>query len=304
MDIVTVRATLDDQLDEVDALIKSLKYQEAEAGLSRARQLFKQLQPMLNPQNETHMRIQDNRESRMGSLAGKIGDGLKRREAGKKEDGNVAFKCNWNDKHYRGVCSDAAYSHNQLHGGPWCRHQHGRCRSFVGLQPVPVGCCYEARALIDCKFGAGWNHDEHGNAIPHGERKIRSARKGKMALLTTIPEGDSNRLVVGAFLIDRVLDDPGAETFIVGDTSCTLDDMLTYQIKFWDYHLNPIKPDSSDWATGLFRYVADVAVLGILEEYIDKKHSAGGDIKKAKCILSRFRTTCSRQVPSAQSRQG
>lgn len=291
--IADVRSALDSHLDRVDNLIKGLKIQEAEANLVEAEGVLEQLQTMLDPSNEVHMRIQQNRQIRMDSIARRIGDGLRRREAGKKEDGNIAFKCNWNDKNYKGICSDAAYEHNQLHGGPWCRYQHGRCRSFVDCDPIPENCCYESRALIDCKFGAGWDHDQHGNPIPDGERKIRSARDGKLALLTTIPQGSLDRLVVGAFLIDRVLDDPGLETFIIGDTNLALDDMLPYRIRFWDFHKNPINPGSIAWATGLFRYVADAAVLGVLEEYIHKKNTAGGDTGTAMELLNRFRSTCS-----------
>lgn len=294
--IADSRSTLDRQLDRVDKLIQSLRYQEAEANLAKAEEVFEELQTMLNPRNEIHLRIEQNRQRRMDSLASRVGHGLKRREAGKKEDGNIAFKCNWNDKGYKGICSGAVYEYNKVWGGPWCRYQLGKCRSFVGDEPVPEGCCYEARALIDCRFGAGWDHDEYGNPLPDGERKIRSARKGKIALLTTIPQGTRDRLIVGAFLIDRVSDDPGVETFILGDRNLTLDDMLAHKIKFWDFHRNPVEPSSQAWATGLFRYVSDVAVLGILEEYIHKKSAIGGDTAKAINILNRFRATCSKQA--------
>jgi len=293
-DIANTRSTLDKQLDKVDRLIEGLKYQEANANLAKAEEIFQELQTMLNPANETHLRMEQNRQTRMDSLAGRIGDGLKRREAGKKDDGNVAFKCNWNDKGYKGICSDAAYEYNKIRGGPWCRHRLCKCRIFVGRHPVPEDCCYEARALTDCKFGAGWNHDEYGNPLPDGQRKIRSARKGKIALLTTIPQGSRDRLIVGAFLIDRVLDDPGVETFILGDKNLTLDDMLAYEIKFWKFHRNPRAPSSQAWATGLFRYVSDVAVLGILEEYIRKKSLTGGDTAKATDLLNRFMLTRSK----------
>ena len=65
--------------------------------------------------------------------------------------------------------------------------------------------------------------------------------------------------------------------------------MLQYEIEFWKYHKNPDNPDSMAWATGLFRYVSDVAVLGILEEYISKKSSQGGDITKAKELLTKLK---------------
>lgn len=293
-DIANTRSILDKQLDKVQDFIESLKYQEAEANLAKAEETFEQLQSLLEPGNEIHVRIGQNRQTRMDSLAIRIDDGLKRREAGKKRDGNVAFKCNWNDKGYKGVCSDAAYRHNQVHGGPWCRHQLNKCRTYVGRDPVPEDCCYEARAFIDCKFGAGWINDEYGNPLPDGARKIREARKGKMALLTTIPPGSRDRLIVGAFPIDRVLDDPGVETFILGDKNLTLDDMLAYKIEFWNFHRNPFAPSSQAWATGLFRYISNVAVLGILEEYIRKKSSAGGDTLKARDLLNKFTATCSK----------
>jgi hypothetical protein len=292
VNIAGIRYTLDNQLAEVKEFIKSFKYQEAEASLFKAEGIFEQLQTMLNLSNETHKRMVQNRQILMDSLSSSIEDGLQRREAGKKEDGNIAFKCNWNDKGYKGICSNAAYEHNRLYGGPWCRHQHGRCRSFVDCEPIPENCCYESRALIDCKFGAGWDHDENGNMMPGGERKIRSAKKGKIAFLTTIPPGTSDRLMVGAFLINKVLDDPGIETFILGDRNFTLDDMLAYKIKFWNFHKNPINPSSVAWATGLFRYVSDVAALGILEEYIYKKSSIGGDTTKAGGLLNRLKSSC------------
>jgi hypothetical protein len=61
--------------------------------------------------------------------------------------------------------------------------------------------------------------------------------------------------------------------------------MFKYDIHFWNYHKNPRNPSSQSWSTGLFRYVSDIAVLGILEEYINKKHSDGGDITKAKALI-------------------
>lgn len=285
--IANVRIALDNELDRVEELIKSFKYQEAAECLSRVEEVFEQLQAIVDLSNETHKRILQNRQIRMDSLSRRIEDGLQRREAGKREDGNIAFKCNWNDKGYNGVCSDAAYRYNISQGRLWCTHQHGRCRNLVNASPVPEDCCYEARALLDCSFGAGWDHDEYGRLIK--PRKIWSAREGKIALLTTEPPGMRKRLVVGAFLIEKVWDDPEEETWVYGDKNSALDDMLQYEIEFWKYHKNPSNPASMAWATGLFRYVPDVAVLGILEEYISKKSSQGGDITKAEELLTKLK---------------
>ncbi len=289
-----ISVALTNEVGRIQQLVAGLRYQEAENELSIAEQLLQQLEAAMDSSNVTQRQILQYRKIDMDALFRKVEDGLHRREAGKKEDGNIAFKCNWNDKGYKGVCSDEAYQYNLRYGGPWCTNQHGNCRDFVDFDPVPQDICYEARALIDCKFGAGWDHDQYGNPIPGGERKIRSARKGKMALLTTIPPGISDRLVVGAFLIDKVLDDPAVETFIVGDRDFTLDDMLPCRIKFWDFHKNALNPSSTAWATGLFRYVSDVAVLGILEQYIHEKNSTGGDTTKAVDLLNRLRGASSK----------
>ena len=287
-DIANIRVILDNTLDNIEKLIKEFRYQEAEAILAEAEGMFEQLEAIADINNETHKRILQNRVIRMDSLSNSIEEGLARREVGKKEDGNIAFKCSWNDKGYKGICSDAAYYHNIDRGRLWCTHQHGRCRKFVTVDPVPGDCCYEARALLDCSFGAGWDHDEYGHMIR--PRYIRSAREGKVALLTTAPPGTRDRLVVGAFPIKKVWDDPGAETFVYGDKTKVIDDMLRYKIKFWDYYKNPNKPTSTAWATGLFRYVSDVSVIGILEEYISKKSAEDGDITRAEELLGIIKT--------------
>lgn len=289
--VANVRIALDSELDGVEELIKSFKYQEAAECLSGAEEIFERLQVVVDLNSETHRRILQNRQIRMDSLSRKIEDGLQRREAGKREDGNIAFKCNWNDKGYKGMCSDAAYRYNIGQGRLWCTHQHGRCRGFVNADPVPNDCCYEARALLDCSFGAGWDHDEYGRLIR--PRKIWSAREGKIALLTTEPPDVQKRLIVGAFLIKKVWEDPGAETCVSGDKDTALDDILNYEIEFWKHHKNPSNPSSTAWATGLFRYVSDVAILGILEEYISKKSSQGGDTTKAEKLLEKLKTTTS-----------
>lgn len=296
-----ISIALTNKVGIIQQLVAGLRYQEADSELSVAEQLLTELEAAMDSGNVTQRQILQHRKIDMDSLFRKVDDGLQRREAGKKADGNIAFKCNWNDKEYKGVCTDAAYAHNQLHGGPWCRHQHGRCRSFVGCHPAPAGCCYESHALTDCRFGAGWNHDQYGNMIPGGERKITSAKRGKIAVLTTVPPNTSHRLIVGAFVIDRVLDDPGQETFIIGDRDLMLDDMLTYAIKFWDFHKNPVTPKSTAWATGLFRYVSDAAVLGMLEEYIRTKGSISGDTTRAESLLHSFKATCSKQIASPDS---
>ncbi len=91
---------------------------------------------------------------------------------------------------------------------------------------------------------------------------------------------------MGAFRINKLVEDPGQETFIFGDKDTLLDDALKYHIRFWDHHKNPYNPESHAWSTGLFRYVADVAVFSILDEYINKKRADGKDINKANSLVA------------------
>ena len=108
------------------------------------------------------------------------------------------------------------------------------------------------------------------------------ARVGEIAFLTTEPPGSREHLVGGAFRISKLVEDPGQETKVYGDSATVLDDMLDYRISFWKYHRNPTNPDSIAWSTGLFGYVVGVAALGILEKYIAKKQTQGGDASKAR----------------------
>ena len=279
--VAIARIALFKEIDKTDALIKGLQFQEAEDNLLKVDELYKQLAAIVDVNKPVHKKIIDRSRIRINILSQDVENGLQRREVGKKEDGNIAFKCNWNDKNYMGVCSESAYQYNQIYGGPWCTHS--RCREFTNLQSPPDECCYESRAMIDCYFGAGWNHGPNGEPIK--PRTIKSARRGKIALLTTQPPYTQHRLVVGAFKIIELKEDPGKETCIYGDKETLLDDMLNYEIHFWDYHKNPHNPDSQQMSTGLFRYVSDIAVFGILEEYLNKKRNDGGDINSVKVLI-------------------
>ena len=280
-EVARARIALDNEIDRIAALVKGLKFQEAEENLSQVDELYRQLAMVINQKSEVHKRIIQNSRIKINILYQNVENGLQRREAGKKEDGNIAFKCNWNDKNYQGICSDSAYQYNQIYGGPWCLYS--RCRQFVDLPTPPDDCCYESRALIDCNFGAGWDHGPNGEPIY--PRKIKSAKRGKIALLTTQTPDSQHRLIVGAFKIIKLVEDPGKETFLYGNKETVLEDMLKYEIRFWNYHKNPRNPGSQAWSTGLFRYVSDIAILGILEEYIDKKRKEYNDASKAEKLI-------------------
>jgi hypothetical protein len=279
--VAKARIVLFKEIANTEMLVNASRFQDAENNLSKVDGLYRQLAALIDMNNPVHKTIMERSRMRIDFLCQDVEDGVVRREDGKQHDGNIAFKCNWNDKNYMGVCSESAYRYNQIHGGPWCRYS--RCREFTNLQTPPDECCYESRAMIDCNFGAGWNHDKNGKGIK--PRIIKSARRGKIALLVTQPPYTRHYLVVGAFKIFDVKDDPGKETCIYGDKETLLDDMIKYEIKFWNYYKNPYNPDSQQMSSGLFRYIPDGVVFGVLGEYINKKNGEGGDSSKAQVLV-------------------
>lgn len=176
-------------------------------------------------------RVVTNRTFELESLARKVDEILSKREAGKREDGNIAFKCNWNDKNYKAPCSLAAYNFNLLQGRAWCSSPLCRCRDYTDDVSLGNHPCYESIALKEMFFGAGWDHKGERNQPRH----IHSVRQGRMAILTTRPPSaaEEDRLIIGCLLIDSVVDDPGEETKIYGDASKSLEvDYNEIKVKF------------------------------------------------------------------------
>lgn len=276
-----VREKLDSVIGQVEGLIQRMAFQEAQQQLAETNSLYGHLRQLSRLDSSVHRTVLENRFHRIEDLRRSIQAGLARREAGKREDSNLAFKCNWNDAGYKGICSTQVYETNRRVPRSQCSRSN--CRDYVGRPPPVDDCCYECDALRRFSFGAGWDHDDDGR--PLRPRHIWNARRGKVALLTTIPHGQSNRVVVGAFQIVTVKDDPHRETYIHGDANTALDDMLRFHIPFWRYHKNPNKPDSQAWGQGLFRYVSDVAVLGILEAYREAQVDSGGDVTRVEALI-------------------
>lgn len=199
-----------------------------------------------------------------------------RRDIGKKQDGNLAFKCNWNDQRYKAPCNETAYNTNLIEGRAWCSHPTNKCRTFTDIVTIENNPCYESIALREMYFGAGW--DLSGNVIKY--RHIHSVRKNRLAVLTTrrpsTPEKD--RIIIGCLHIDKVIDDPGAETKIFGHKKTSFEiDYDNIHVLFWDYYRNTDSHDSIFWGTGLFRYLSNVTVLHILRDIKDKFELAGID---------------------------
>ncbi len=262
--------------------ITSLQFQLAEEQLQDVNDLYDNLIKIANPESEIQQRALQRLAMEIQNAEAEIGNGLERREAGKREDGNVAFKYSWNDAGYKGICSDAVYEINRKSARTQCARSN--CRDYIGKPPPVNECCYECQALRIYKFGAGWDHDE--NDVPVRPRHIRDVRKDRIAILTSIPHWAKERLVIGAFQITQVKDDSKSETYLYGDEATALDDMLDYKIEFWRYHKNPYRPESQAWGQGLFRYISNVAVLGILEEYQRHRIDSNLEISRVDSLIA------------------
>jgi hypothetical protein len=213
-------------------------------------------------------------------LAKQIDEILSKREAGKKEDGNIAFKCNWNDMHYKAPCGQDAFEFNIREGRAWCSSSECKCRQYINVEvTLKNHPCYESIALKEMYFGAGWDHTGERNQPRH----IHSVRQGRMAILTTRPPGveEEDRLIIGCLYIAKAHDDPDTETKIYGDKDKSFEiDYDKIKVKFWDYYKNAGAPDLILWASGLFRYIGDETVLNILNAVGEKYKNSGKDTKK------------------------
>jgi hypothetical protein len=56
---------------------------------------------------------------------------------------------------------------------------------------------------------------------------------------------------------------------------------------FWDYYKNANNPDSTQWGTGLYRYLSNKSCVDILSKIIEIK--SGEEKEHAKRVLARFR---------------
>lgn len=261
---------------------------ESSKRIEEARNYLMELRKEIEPGKETDKTIERRLTGLIEYWAVRIDDILSKREEGKKEDGNIAFKCNWNDMHYKAVCSETAYVYNIGEGRAWCNLAKGNCRQYINREvPIVNPPCYESVALKGMYFGAGWDHTGETERPRH----IRSAREGRMAILTTRPPGieEEDRLVIGCLYISKVMDDPGKETMIFGDKEKSIElDYDKIKVKFWDYYKNRNAPDLKLWASQLFRYIGDSTVLNILKDIGERYANSNLNTKKIMNLISHY----------------
>ena len=102
-DVARARIALKEEIDRTNSLVAKLQFQEAEENLPKVEELYDKLATIIDPNSQIHKTIMLHNKMLIEISCQNIENGLQRREAGKKEDGNIAFKCNWNDKNYKGV---------------------------------------------------------------------------------------------------------------------------------------------------------------------------------------------------------
>ncbi|MCK5492137.1 MAG: hypothetical protein KAJ14_03395 [Candidatus Omnitrophica bacterium] len=286
MDFGDMREKIEKLIEEAQKWVGEKSLLESSSRMEEAQNLLSKLKQIA--ENDVQERAVERLTNELEYLGIKIDEILSKREAGKKGDGNIAFKCTWNDKHYKALCSDAAYDFNVNQGRAWCSSPECNCREYAGKELTTEDYpCYESIALKEMLFGAGWDHTGEKSQPRH----IYNARIGKMAILTTRPPDaeEKDRLIVACLYVMEVHDDPGKETVIYADKDKSFEiDYDEIKIKFWDYYKNPGAQDMILWASGLFRYITDETVLNILFGIGEKYKNSGRDTGKIMDIIKSY----------------
>lgn len=194
-----------------------------------------------------------------------------------KHDGNVAFKCTYNDGGqqsyvgFDGTCSNGNILRNVVtNPRTWCSDAKNECQmfrtnGFKGRRPIKP--CYESELIQRWRYGAGFFHTGKRAGEPIS---MNHAKLGKVALFTTRhPELDneSDRLVFGISRIERIIEDKNGATWIHGDRSMCirLAESTAFALPYWKYKSLP-KRNKPEWGSGLFRYISDAEVLDFLHD--------------------------------------
>lgn len=214
---------------------------------------------------------------------------------------NVAFKLNYcnggktaNIIGFSGVCSEEVIRYNiKTKHRVWCSNPYCDCRRFYDgeisyedlIRTYDEGnsLCYESVALRDWIAFAGAN----ANGDP---RTLRSAVINKLGIFTTVHPNETDWLIFGAFMIEKVIE--GDEDNIGGvygnlDYCIELTPKEARKVHFWDYYKNSNHPESKKWGSGLVRYFDDDMAVKILQAMLDAKEDKEGK-NKARRLLSRY----------------
>ena len=156
------------------------------------------------------------------------------------QDGNVAFKCAWNDAQYKGKCNS-------------CPNTNPSCaQKWIHVTPKE---CWERHIFENWEFGVGEN------------KHIIQAKEGKMVVFTTKKPSSDHRSIFGIARIEKIEKErhyPAYDPFpaswsdmvhIDPNLSVAIPDSI--DISFGDFY-------KTQWNIGLFRYLSDDVVKKIL----------------------------------------
>ena len=206
------------------------------------------------------------------------------------DENNLAFKCNFCDGDcssnclgYKAVCSDEQIKQNIKDGRAWCSNAESPCYQYINgaitrqeldaLNTTGTIVCYEARMLNEWKAEAGEDVDDNG---VHKARRITNASSNSLAVLTTtLPKtSGKDRVIFGVFITGDVDEGDDIQAGYVkakGDYHIELTPTEAKQMKFWNYHQNPNNAESTQWGSGLYRYMKDSTCVRILEDIVKIK---------------------------------
>ena len=205
-----------------------------------------------------------------------------------KEHGNLAFKANFCDGGcsnscigFKGVCSPEQIRYNiEKERRAWCSNEGSPCGRYYRGEITydellaihkESFVCYESRMLTEWRADAGEDLSSSGTGKA---RRIANAKQNGLAVLTTVMPDSTDRVIFGVF-ISGVIDDGDdlSAGYVKADLEYTIE--LTpdeaRQLKFWDYYKNAGNPNSTQWGTGLYRYLSNDVCIKILSKIVEIK---------------------------------
>ena len=215
---------------------------------------------------------------------------------------NIAFKITYCDGGetgvrygFRGPCSARCREANQKAGRAWCNEdKYCLCAKLAkGIITQEeynrnIGStffCYESTTLVDWKAYAGTDNAKN----PPRPRRFNQLCSSGIALLTTVPNGETDRYIFGLFKIAKYYrGDEAHEGYLEAHPKYRIEFTKeeSRQMRFWDFYSNK-NSEKEQWGTGLFRYLSNEQILEVLKKTVEVKQGTK-DYELAKELLEVF----------------
>lgn len=131
-----------------------------------------------------------------------------------------------------------------------------------------------------------------GRSTTMNLKNVCTPKNGKIAVLTSreIGESEDERFIFAIGQMNnfqKVIDERGDYERYLCDKSTALI-FKTTRPKFWKYYSNANNPDREAWNSGLFRYLDDETVAGLLKDIAGSNLYPNKIKKKAKYLLDQL----------------